>query len=89
MTDMKLVFERTLRGVTKTYTATVANGVDPGEAAKIVCGVGNAFYAFDTIPGSVLAADFDGAPIVSADAEANNTAIAAMLANPPLDKLTI
>lgn len=89
MSQMKFVFEKTIRGVTKVYTATVANGADPGLVAKIVCGVGNAFYAFDSLPGTVLAADFDGAPVVDNDVTVNNTAIDAMIANPPLDKVTI
>ena len=51
-------------------------------------GVGKPFYLFANLPGPVVAADYEGAPIVSEDVAANKQAIDAMLANPPLDKLT-
>lgn len=84
---MKFVCERTIRGVTKVYVITLANGVDPGLGVKSICGIGNAYYAFNTLSGTVIGADFTGAPVVSSDTAQNNADIDAMLLDPPLDKI--
>jgi hypothetical protein len=85
---MKLVCEILINGEMQTKVLTTATGLDNGAFVRTKPGVGKPFYMFNTLPGPVLAADWDGAPIVNQDAAVNNAAIAAMIANPPLDKLT-
>ena len=55
-------------------------------------GIGNPFLAFDTVSNVVEAfpgADFTGAPLVSADADANSAAVSAMLSDPPTAKVWV
>lgn len=85
---MKLVCEIMINGVEQTKVLTTANNIDQGAFVRVRPGVGKPFLMFASLPGSVVAADFDGAPIVSADPVVNNAAITDMLANPPLDRLT-
>jgi hypothetical protein len=85
---MKLVCEILIDGEMQTKVLTTATGIDNGAFVRVKPGVGKPFYMFNTLPGPVLAADYEGAPIVSEDSAVNNAAIAAMLATPPLDKLT-
>lgn len=87
---MKLVCPITINGVEQTKTLTTASGIDVGAFVKVKPGIGKPFLAFNTLPGSVIAADFDGAPIVNSDAPTNNTAISDMLSDPQpyLDRLT-
>lgn len=87
--NMKLVCEIMVNGVATAKILTTANNYDQGMLVKTLPGVGKPFYMFATLSGTLLAADFDGAPIVSANIAENNAAIDAMLANPPLDKLTM
>jgi hypothetical protein len=88
--QMKIVCPITIGGVEQTKTLTTATGVDVGSFVKTKPGLGKPFLAFNTLPGTVTAADFDGAPIVDADAAVNNAAITTMLADPQpyLDRLT-
>ena len=84
---MKLVCEIMINGVEQVKVLTTANNIDQGLFLKNKPGVGKPFYMFNTLASGVIGADFDGAPIVSADVAENNAAIAAMLAAPPLDKI--
>lgn len=86
---MKLVCEVMVNGVATAKVLTTANNMNQGQLVKTLPGVGKPFYMFATLTGTLLAADFDGAPIVSSDIAENNAAIEAMLADPPLDKLTM
>lgn len=71
--------------------ATTVNNLDTvALALKNMPGVGKPFLLFQSLPGPVVAADFDAHPDfkVSADVAANRTMIDAMLASPPDDALT-
>ena len=83
--NVKLVCEILISGVEQVKVLTTANNIDLGAFVKnIKPGVGKPFFVFNSIPaGTVVAADFSTAPIVSSDVAANNAAIADMLANPP------
>lgn len=64
------------------------NWADLGNIVKGCAGVGNPYYAFETLPSAVLgadqiAADFDGAPICNNDPQVNRDTIAALYASPP------
>ncbi len=87
---MKLVCPITISGVEQTKTLTTATGIDVGAFVKVKPGVGKPFLAFNSLTGVVIAADFDGAPVVETDVAANNAAINDMLADPQpyLDRLT-
>jgi hypothetical protein len=66
----------------------------PVEALKSLVGVNNSFYAFanDGIPAGYegnMTVDFTDAPKVKGRDADNQAAIDAMLANPPVDKLTM
>ena len=70
--------------------STFDDAVGVASHLDLTVGVGNPFYAFVTLSAAVEstpAANFDGAPVVSEDFEANQAAIDAMLASPPLDKV--
>ena len=79
---MKLVCEVTVRGVTSTRVLTTATGADVGAFVRSTPGIGKPFLVFNTLPGTVAAVDFTGAPLVTGDAAENNRLIAEMLANP-------
>lgn len=83
--NVKLVCEIVVNGEARVSVLTTANNIDLGAFVKnIRPGVGKPFFVFNSIPaGTVVAADFTTAPIVSTDVAANNAAIADMLANPP------
>jgi len=86
----KLVCEILVNGEMQTKTLTTASTTDMGSFVKLKPGVGKPFYYFNSLPGTVLAADYEGAPVVSEDATANRAVINEMLANPGpyLEKLT-
>jgi len=70
--------------------ATTVNNLDVvALALKNMPGVGKPFLIFQSLPGQVVAADFDQFPDykVSVDVAANRAMIDAMLANPPTDAL--
>jgi hypothetical protein len=85
---MKLVCEIMVNGEAQTKVLTTATGIDVGAFVIQKPGIGKPYYVFNTLPGAVLAADYEGAPIVSSDKAENNRNIQAMLNNPPFDKLT-
>lgn len=86
---MKLVCEVLINGVATAKIVTTANNMNQGQLVKTLPGVGKPFYMFANLTGTLLAVDFTDAPIVSTDVAANNAAIDEMIANPPLDKLTM
>jgi hypothetical protein len=78
----KIICEKTVNGVTAVRNITTPAGNQGAFVASIV-GAGNAFWWFNSIPaGKLIGADFTGAPIASADAAANNAAIAAISVQP-------
>lgn len=93
---MELVCEYPI-GTLRTMT-TVNNRVTVATAVKNVPGVGQPFLIFNTLPGTVAAADFDDPSIldangdrkyvVSTNAADNLLLIDEMLANPPIGALT-
>lgn len=85
----KLVCEILVNGEMQTKVLTTASTTDVAAFVKLKPGVGKPFYYFNALSGSVLAADYEGAPLVSADVAENRTAIDAMLADPPTDKITL
>lgn len=79
----KLVCEVRINGEDVVKALTTATGINVGNFVKTVPGVGKPFWYWPSIPaGTVIAADFTNAPIVSTDAAANNAAIAAITATP-------
>lgn len=87
---MKLVCEILVNGVMSTKVLTTADSMDQGALVKTKPGVGKPFLMFASLPGSVIAADFEGAPVVSTSTVENNQAIQAMLSEPQtyLSRLT-
>lgn len=84
---MILVCNKTLNGVTFLAVITTASG-NQGQWVKSIAKVGNPYWIWPSIPpGTVIAADFSGAPIVDTDPAINNTNIAAITAT-PADVLT-
>lgn len=79
---MKVVCEMVINGeaVVKSYTTSA------GTAAGVVKtrpGVGQPFWAWPTIPvGTLVGADFTGAPIVSSNTQENQAAIDAITVAP-------
>lgn len=83
----KLICEKIINGETTLLNVTTAAGVVP-TLLKTTPGVGKPFWYWPTIPtGTVIAADFTNAPIVSADKTANQAAMDAITAE-PADVLT-
>lgn len=89
---MKLVCEILVNGEMATKVLTTVSGLDANaQFVKTKPGVGRPFYMFNSLPypdRSLMAADWEGAPLVSDNVAENKAAIEQMLANPPLDKLT-
>lgn len=83
----KLVCEILVNGELQTKTLTTASTADIASFVKMRPGVGRPFYYFASLPSTPLAADYEGAPIVSENVAENKAAIDAMLADPPTDKL--
>ncbi|HVL74229.1 MAG TPA: hypothetical protein VM434_20335 [Beijerinckiaceae bacterium] len=85
---MKMVCE--VKGAARVVT-TVSN--DPavlGSQVRQVPGVGQPFWMWLTLPaGTLMGADFTGAPVVSSDAAVNAAAIQAMLDSPPSQDVLI
>lgn len=72
-----------VNGVDTLAKLLVASNADPGLAVKIRPGVGKEYWAFSSLPtGTLVSADFTGAPIVDADVSVNNANIAAITVNP-------
>ena len=88
---MKLVCEIMVSGQMTAKILTTANNMDQGQLVKTLPGVGKPYYMFATLSGTLLAVDFDGAPVVSADVAENNANIQMMLDDPStyLAKLTM
>lgn len=69
---MKLICNKTVNGVTSVRNITTPAGNQGAYVATIV-GAGNPFWMWDTIPsGTIIGADFTGAPIATSDATTNN-----------------
>ncbi len=79
---MKLVCNVVINGIETTKVLTTVDTMDQGRLVQTKPGIGKPFLMFAGLPGSVIAADFEGAPIVSASIAENNTAIQAMLNDP-------
>jgi hypothetical protein len=76
--------------VTIPVVYTSGDGSNPAMDIEAVVGVGNPFYAFESLPEAVegnIAWDPDGAPLCTADILENQEAIDDMLADPPLSKV--
>lgn len=79
----KLVCEINVNGTDVLKVVTTAPNANVGQLVKQVPGVGKPFWYWASIPaGAPAACDFTGAPIVSSDIAANNTAIAAITVLP-------
>ena len=85
--ELKLICERPINGVDTLVVVTTAPG-DQGLWVKVIVPAGKPYWIWDSIPaGTVIAADFTDAPIVSSDVATNNANIAAITAD-PADVLT-
>jgi len=81
--SMKLVCEVTINGEDVVKVITTANTANQGLLVTIKPGAGKPFWLWPSIPsGSVIGADFTGAPIATSDPVANNALIASITANP-------
>lgn len=81
--QMKLVCFVTINGVDTLKTITTVSGVTQNATfVKLKPGVGQPFLIFNSLPGTVIGAEFDTAPIVSDVVGENETSINAMLADP-------
>ena len=86
--EMKLLCIVKKRGVDTFATFVTAENTDHATHVKAIPGVGKPFLLFATLPdGNPASADFSNAPVVSSDVSVNQTAIDAMLADPPWDAL--
>lgn len=84
----KLVCEIVLNGEEVVKVLTTAPNINLGHFLTLKPGVGKPFWYWSSIPaGTVVSADFTDAPIVTADASANNALIAGITAD-PADVLT-
>jgi hypothetical protein len=84
----KIVCPVLVNGEEVTKVVTTAASTNLSTFVKVLPGVGKPFWYWPSIPaGTVLAADFTNAPIVSADPAVNAASIAAITAD-PLDVLT-
>lgn len=66
-------------------------GGELGVSVKTIAGEGFPYYVFDSIPFDYtngIVVDFTGAPICDESVQTNIDNIEAMLANPPLDKIS-
>lgn len=81
--QMKLVCEIQINGEDQLKTLTTVSGLTQNATfVKTKPGVGKPFLMFNTLPGTVIAADFSSAPIVSNDVSVNEASITAMLGDP-------
>lgn len=81
--NMKLVCFVNINGVDTLKTLTTVAGVPQNAAfVKNKPGIGEPFLIFNSLPGVVVAAEFDTAPIVNTDVSVNETSINTMLADP-------
>lgn len=68
--------------------ATCPNATDMGPYIVNLCGVGNPYFAFESLPTEILAADslganFNTGALCSADFQTNRNNVAAMYLTPP------
>ena len=81
--SMKVICEKTVAGVTAVRNITTPAIGNQGAFVRSVVGVGNPYWAWPaTPPGTLIGADFSGAPICSADINQNLADIAAITAAP-------
>ncbi len=69
--------------------ASVHNSADMGPFILTLCGAGNPYFAFETLPNEILTADelganFNTAPLASLDYQTNRNNVASMFASPPI-----
>lgn len=84
-TKMKLVCYISINGEDQLKTLTTVPGLTTNATfIKSKPGIGKPFLMFNSLPGTVIAAELDTgvAPIVSDDVPTNEAAITAMLADP-------
>jgi hypothetical protein len=90
---MKFIYDLDLgEGEMIAVVATTGENADPAEALMDTVPVGQPFLAFGSLPAEIEGSpawDKTGAPVCSADIEANRSAINAMIANPPLSKVRV
>lgn len=80
---MKVICEKTVAGVTAVRSITTPAVGDQGAFVRSVVGVGKPYWAWPSVPaGKIIGADFQGAPICSANIAENNAAIAAITVQP-------
>lgn len=85
---MKLIAEKKINGVYQLVVLVTPNTGNQGHFVRLLIEEGKPFWMWDTIPsGTVIAADWTDAPLVSSDPDVNNASIAAITALPE-DKLT-
>jgi hypothetical protein len=73
---------------TTPYLSAVASSADLGTMLLSLANVGDPYWAFETLPSSILNADdigakWDGAPAVNSDAQTNRNNVAGLFASPP------
>jgi hypothetical protein len=80
---MKLVCFVNINGVDTLKTITTVAGIPQNAAfVKSKPGVGQPFLMFNSLPGVVVGAEFNTAPIVNDDTSINEASINTMLADP-------
>ena len=79
----KLVCEVNYGGEDTIRVLTTAAAANIGQFVKVVPGIGKPFWYWDSIPaGTVIAADFTNAPVVTSSTTTNNDNIEAITAEP-------
>lgn len=85
---MRLVCGVMIDGEEQTKSVTTVSGLDQNAAfVRTLPGIGKPFYMFNSLPGKVVGADFEEAPLVTADISENKRIIEGMLAAPPIEKI--
>jgi len=69
--------------------ASVHNSADMGPHIFTLVGLGNPYFAFESLPADILTADeiganFNTAPLASSDYQTNRVNVLAQYANPPI-----
>lgn len=81
--EMWIICYMKVHGVDTLAKLLVATNADPGVAVKVRPGLGKEYWAFPSLPsGTLVSADFTGAPIVNSDVSVNNANIMAIAVTP-------